>query len=1052
MYGIRGKYFQRKDLDNIKRQLNPENYLHKEDGLSTYSTVVSSMDNDGLNSPFLLFKGQGVDHFFCRKTANASNGTTPLVFTNKADVFKKWRDDPLNNIDIYEALKTAKHLAASQLGKDEMMLVIQNDEQRNIYLKNGGECIYVDASHSLTAYGFYLLSLVVEDVDGHGRLVATCITSSTSGAAVQAFLESIKENCPTVTPKYAMTDDDNAEWNAISAVFNDIIILLCQWHVRKSWSKNLTANGVHGSAFEELNGDLESLIGITKRADFELAVNNFVSKHIVTQPKFIAYFQKHWLQSSQRKNAWSSVLRFELRVSHLTTNNFVESFHKILKYDDRYFKGKKNARCDKLIKVILQFISDQDDQIEYYRIFGTRLTNFRRQYALEQGTALMEDDDFSCLMDHDQVDESTESGELPKTCQFYVSSKSDSNIQYTVSYNKICHCQFSDQVFCNHAFSCSCSFNRNTNRPCGHIGSVFLKHKDILQGTRTARLNTTTQDSSAVLPHTGRSNAVLLRKRDEMNKLIGSTQDFLSRLTLQQQQFETLIQGCDVNDSFERIHVVENLDTLARMMTSICNVAKVESSRVGCTAVAAPSVTGTAFVAKEYVAPGSFFVKQKLYPTQARKGRKAKQKMHGISPKERTRRTESLLMSTTAALQEQGNEWESCDDDNDDDDDDDDDDGDHGNDNGFPARNDLSDYQTVAEEFYQRKIFRSPKDCIETDDPDSIAKYFSSEGLRMYRLGASDTYKWLHARQDTDPTSKVCSCLNLNPNALNNVTAVQNGKQNELKAIMIFHDVFRDRLMKHPENAKVVQNILLGTCSIIVNPVVPFLVSQIDGRLHIYVHSDAQHLFFPHSSGIFVKVLVPQDLPAFATEDLNLKIWTINVEVKCPATSNLDELHANTTATLRRNKHGHLMLHEESKAYYQVITGLALSERNVAYFVVYLDSANIPVSENTDDFLFFQVIQFDVAAQSAWKQWLPKLLHCWCNICLLPLALYEKYGKIPKNVAAICTLEDMQDTEFQGFKFLHPELFKLANLYLGNEGWNEYALDRCHLFVDAIIS
>ena len=171
-------------------------------------------------------------------------------------------------------------------------------------------------------------------------------------------------------------------------------------------------------------------------------------------------------------------------------------------------------------------------------------------------------------------------------------------------------------------------------------------------------------------------------------------------------------------------------------------------------------------------------------------------------------------------------------------------------------------------------------------------------------------------------------------------------------------------------------------------------------------------------------------------------ITLINIEVKCSTSLNFDVLNSNTTFPLRRNIQGELKLFSESKAYYQIITGLALSSHQRAYLVVYLHNSKQ---------LYCELIEFDNDAQGKWKRWLTVLLHKWCNLCLVPLTTFKNSAILPDNINQICTLEEMVDTEYEGSRYVHAHLFKMANLYLGENAWDEGVLDPLHIFTEAII-
>ena len=115
-----------------------------------------------------------------------------------------------------------------QIPKEGSIIVIQTKAQRKLYQQYGSHAIYLDSTHSVNQYSYPLMSLVVEDVYGMGRVVAYCICASTASCYVEAFFQAVKNASPDVEPQFVITDDDNAEWCGLRKVFPNTLRLLCR--------------------------------------------------------------------------------------------------------------------------------------------------------------------------------------------------------------------------------------------------------------------------------------------------------------------------------------------------------------------------------------------------------------------------------------------------------------------------------------------------------------------------------------------------------------------------------------------------------------------------------------------------------------------------------------------------------------------------------------------------------------------------------------------------------------------------------------------------------
>ena len=608
--------------------MRPAAGLAKEDGESSYSLLTNL--NSKAHSPVQLYKPQGVGYYYTNNKVESDD--TSFVHAISDDWEKKWKKEvtsSLGGLDINQIkdVQDTFHASARKLPTDSVFTVLFTEEQTKLYKQYGGNCIYMDATHSLTQYGYYVISLGVEDVNGNGRIVGYCITDSTDANHVTAFLESVKKAAPEIEPSVIVTDDDNAEWSAVKKVFPHIKRFLCQFHVRKSWGLNLNKCGAKGEVFKTLQDELQVLIAECDEDLFNVQLAAFKEKSRDLCVSFHQYFVSNWC-TPERISMWAQFPRDQKNMNDVTTNNYIESYHNILKNDPRYFDKKANKRFDKLILVLLQHESDQNGQLEYVQLFGTLLRNDRRKDALIGGKVIVDSEVRlvqSCGTQH----------------SFAVRSQSDANREYQVSFNKQCSCGFSNEVWCNHSFTCTCPVFKKRHRPCKHVGAVFRIHKQLFQGIPTFK-----PANTATVSYLGDVHAVAKRVVARLDRMVKEATNLAEKLTTLK---TAVVEQCssqqkEFASSTANVSLLRKLDAVDHGLRAACNCADVT--------VIAPIVTVVvpALVPIVNVAPGSHFIKQTLFRTHEKCGRKKNPALQPVSAEHRLIVANAMSARGTALL------------------------------------------------------------------------------------------------------------------------------------------------------------------------------------------------------------------------------------------------------------------------------------------------------------------------------------------------------------------------------------------------------------------
>ena len=163
---------------------------------------------------------------------------------------------------------------------------------------------------------------------------------------------SIRDRCKESNLKLdinaVMTDDDLVSGNSIKEVFGrEVRHLLCEWHVKRNWQKNIK-NKINSQSLRQLiEAGLNLLFEERNENEFRVMLHNFMLHNQHQCPQFINYFSKFY---ASRYKLWAKCFR---NFSHgaTDTNMYCESFHNKLK--TFYMQRKHNKRVDNLIEILL---------------------------------------------------------------------------------------------------------------------------------------------------------------------------------------------------------------------------------------------------------------------------------------------------------------------------------------------------------------------------------------------------------------------------------------------------------------------------------------------------------------------------------------------------------------------------------------------------------------------------------------------------------------------------------------------------------------------------
>jgi hypothetical protein len=111
-------------------------------------------------------------------------------------------------------------------------------------------------------------------------------------------------------------------------------------------------------AIDDVMRQLKDLMYETSIPIVEAKLEEYSSIWKIRQPAFWRYFNNHWLKDN-KKTRWMKAHRYRIYHGTMDTNNYVESWHNVLK--QKFLRRQFNIRLDQLIYVLRYTV------IEYYQ-------------------------------------------------------------------------------------------------------------------------------------------------------------------------------------------------------------------------------------------------------------------------------------------------------------------------------------------------------------------------------------------------------------------------------------------------------------------------------------------------------------------------------------------------------------------------------------------------------------------------------------------------------------------------------------------------------------
>ncbi len=115
------------------------------------------------------------------------------------------------------------------------------------------------------------------------------LSSNGTEATIQYFLNFVKTRSPEITPWITMSDRDQAQMNAIKAVYPGTTLLLCWWHMLRTMRMHFRTE-----EFPELWERIREWVKTSDQLRFD-SVWNWIQTDPSVPQSFVDYFKTNWM-------------------------------------------------------------------------------------------------------------------------------------------------------------------------------------------------------------------------------------------------------------------------------------------------------------------------------------------------------------------------------------------------------------------------------------------------------------------------------------------------------------------------------------------------------------------------------------------------------------------------------------------------------------------------------------------------------------------------------------------------------------------------------------
>ena len=218
------------------------------------------------------------------------------------------------------------------------------------------EMLFIDATHKLNELRMPLYVLLVEDGNGESQIVSLWLVANEDAVTITAMALIFKNhNKDWVRTLTIMSDKDFTERNVLLQEFPGAKLLICLYHVLRTFRREITSNKMGITAAERSH-----VLDILQRMSYATNEEAYFSAYEeLKQTKLkivLDYFNDNW---HEIRDEWVCGLKDENLMFQNHTNNRVESINQKLKSVMSKF-ARLPQFCRELLKVLSSLHVERD--------------------------------------------------------------------------------------------------------------------------------------------------------------------------------------------------------------------------------------------------------------------------------------------------------------------------------------------------------------------------------------------------------------------------------------------------------------------------------------------------------------------------------------------------------------------------------------------------------------------------------------------------------------------------------------------------------------------
>lgn len=165
------------------------------------------------------------------------------------------------------------------------LLVVVSDEQKRMLARYGGiTCL--DATYKINKWGLAFFMVAIIDEHRNAFPCAYIIVQHEKAESVAEALAYLKHLVPAWKPTTVITDKDDAEINAVKAIFPDATLVLCEFHAKQAWLRWLRTSA-HGVPKLEQKRIYDLLCDMMKSPSAQVACTKVWPIHVYMHVKLL---------------------------------------------------------------------------------------------------------------------------------------------------------------------------------------------------------------------------------------------------------------------------------------------------------------------------------------------------------------------------------------------------------------------------------------------------------------------------------------------------------------------------------------------------------------------------------------------------------------------------------------------------------------------------------------------------------------------------------------------------------------------------------------------